>query len=310
MTDRAKLAPSTSVNPFAETAEPVPEVRKEPTLDSDAGEFVKRLAHEIALGEFDLPPFPDTALRIQESIRDENSDNNALAAIVATEPALAARLMRMANSAMLRRGPVEVTDIPTAISRVGLNMVQNVAVSFAARQTFQLKEGSLGRKMIEALRVESARVAAIAYMLARIGRSAQNPDEAMLAGLLHAVGKFYILTKASDYPTLFSDRDALNQLVSSWHTGVARAIVESWNFPEGIAHAVDEQEVRTRDRKSPPDLSDVLFVANVLARAGLSAAEHLGDLDALARLGFDAEELAESLEEHDEELQSLIESMT
>ena len=55
---------------------------------------------------------------------------------------------------------------------------------------------------------------------------------------------------------------------------------------------------------------DVLFVANVLARAGLSAAAHLGNLDALARLGFDAEELAESLEEHDEELQSLIESMT
>ena len=87
---------------------------------SDAAfQFVRQLGADLAAGEFDLPPFPDTALKVQQCVSDPDSDIQSLAAIVATEPALAARLMRMANSAMMRRGPMEVTDINTAISRVG-----------------------------------------------------------------------------------------------------------------------------------------------------------------------------------------------
>ncbi len=307
MTD-VKTASSSSVNPFKQEKEER-EAPPPPSLDSDTGEFVQRMAIDMANSDFDLPPFPDTALRIQECIRDENSDSAALASIVATEPALAARLMRMANSAMLRRGPIKVTDIPTAISRVGLDMVQNVAVTFAARDTFKVDEGSIGLKDIEQLRKASTKVAAIAYMLARECNTALKPDEAMLAGLLSAVGKLYIFTKASDYPALFSDRTALNRLVSQWHSGVARAVVESWNFPQSIALAVDEQEIRERQRSQPPNLSDLLFIGNLLSRAGLQAAEHLGDLDALDRLGLDAEDLADILEENEEALQSMIDAM-
>lgn len=299
---------SSSVNPFKEPPS-TPESAPPPSLDGETGKFVRQLAIDMAKGEFDLPPFPDTALRVQQCIQDPDSDNRKLASIIVNEPALAARLMRMANSAMLRRGPIEVTDIPTAISRVGLDMVQNVAVSFAARDTFKLPPGSIGLKDIEQLRRSSTRVAAIAYTLARNGQSALKPEEAMLAGLLHSVGKFYIFTRANDYPALFTDRKVLNDLVAQWHTGVARAIVESWNFPETLQIAVDEQEVRQRDLKQPPDLSDLLFLANVLARAGVKAAEHLGEVDALTRLNWDVDDLVEILEDNEEELQSLIEAM-
>jgi HD-like signal output (HDOD) protein len=307
----AKTVSSGSVNPFKEEATPTEKKKQAPppTLDSDTGAFVRRMAADMASSEFDLPPFPDTALRIQECIRDENADSAALAAIVAQEPALAAKLMRMANSAMLRRGPIKVTDIPTAISRVGLDMVQNVAMTFAARDTFKVAPGSIGLKDIERLREASIRVGAIGYVLTRECPSSLKPDEAMLAGLLSAVGKLYIFTQASDYPALFSERDALDRLVHQWHTGVARAIVEAWNFPPSIAVAVDEQEIRDRSRSGAPDLSDILFIANLLARAGLGAAEHLGDLAALDRLNLDAEDLADIIDENEAAIESLIASM-
>ena len=132
----------------------------------------------------------------------------------------------------------------------------------------------------------------------------------MLAGLLSSVGKFYIFMRAADHADLFGDREALDDLIASWHTGVSRAVVESWGFPESIAVAVDEQEVKERDRHGSADLSDLLFVGNILARAGVGAAEHLGDLDALARMSMDADSLTAILAEKEEELQSMIAAMS
>jgi HD-like signal output (HDOD) protein len=123
------------------------------------------------------------------------------------------------------------------------------------------------------------------------------------------VGKFYILMKAADHPDLFTDREALGSLLAQWHTGVARAIVESWNFPDSIALGVDEQEIEERDRIASADLSDVLFIANILASTGAKSAAELGNLDALARLRMTGEKLAEVLDEHDEAMQSMIQAL-
>ncbi|EAQ96073.1 HDOD domain-containing protein [Congregibacter litoralis] len=279
-------------------------------MSNPAFEFVRQLGIELAAGEFDLPPFPDTAMRVQRCVSDPDSDINSLGIIIAGEPALAARLMRMANSAMMRRGPMEVTDINTAISRVGMDMVQNAAVSFAAREAFNFPAGSPFIDDLNKLRQHSVKVASLSYVLGKQSKFAGKPDEAMLAGLLHAVGKFYILTKAADHPELFSDREAIDTLIGQWHTGVARAIVESWNFPESIAIGVDEQELKERDRISSADVSDVLFIANILARAGVKVAGELSDLDALARLRMNSEQLAKVLEENEEEIQSMVEALT
>lgn len=279
-------------------------------MSNPAFEFVRQLGMELAAGEFDLPPFPDTAMRVQRCVADADSDINSLGVIVASEPALAARLMRMANSAMMRRGPMEVTDINTAISRVGMEMVQNAAVSFAAREAFTFPKGSPFIEDLNKLRLHSVKVASLSYVLAKNSRFSGKPDEAMLAGLLHAVGKFYILTKAADHPELFTNREAVDELMAQWHTGVARAIVESWDFPESIAIGVDEQELKERDRISSADVSDVLFIANILARAGVKVASELGDLDALARLRMSNDALVQVLEDSEEEVQSMIEALS
>jgi hypothetical protein len=85
--------------------------------------------------------------------------------------------------------------------------------------------------------------------------------------------------------------------------------VESWQFPDTIALAVDEQELKHRDRNGTADLSDILFVANMIARAGVNAAEHLGDIDALQRMGINAEKLHAILLEGEEDMQSMESAM-
>lgn len=279
-------------------------------MSSTAFDFVRQLGQDLAKGQFDLPPFPDTAIRVQECVRSAEADFHKLSAIVSTEPALAARIMRMSNSAMMRRTPIEITDVGTAISRVGMAMVQNAAVAYAAREAFKCPEGSPAAKDLDALRVHSVKVASLSYVLAKHTPYEGKPEEAMLAGLLHAVGRFYIFMKASDRPELFEDQAALQKLTSQWHTGVARAIVESWMFPESIAKGVDEQELVERDRIQPADLSDILYIANIMARAGVKAAPALGDLDSLARLRINAEKLAAILQANEEEIQSMSDALS
>jgi HD-like signal output (HDOD) protein len=310
MDKQVKNISSKYANPSQHTAEEEEQASDASKVNAATLQFVTQLATDLDTGDFDLPPFPDTAARVQKCISDPSADNRSLAAIIATEPALAARLMRMANSAMMRRGPIEVMDIPTAISRVGMEMVQNAAVSFATREAFKAPLGNPCVNELKNLRRTSVKAAAIAYLLAKHVRSVRKPDEAMLAGLLNSVGKFYIFTKAADYPDIFVDRESVDRLVAQWHTGVARAIVESWQFPETIAVAVDEQELKHRDRNGSADLSDLLFVANLIARAGVKAAEHLGEVDALHRMGLNAQELHAILLEGEEDIQSMESAMT
>ncbi|MEM6774211.1 MAG: HDOD domain-containing protein [Pseudomonadota bacterium] len=273
-------------------------------------DFVQQLGRDLANREFDLPPFPDFAVRIQQCANSDEANFQKLGEIVAGEPSLAARVMRMSNSAIMRRTPIEITDINTAISRVGMSMVQNAAVSFAARESFKCPPGSPAAADLDRLRTHSVKVASISFVLARHTPYQGKPEEAMLAGLLHAVGKFYIYMRASQQPELFDEPEALRDLVAQWHTGVARAIVESWLFPESIARGVDEQELKERNRIEPADLSDVIYLSNILARAGTKAASALGDVDSLARLRINAEQLAQVLNESEEELQSMIDSLT
>lgn len=281
-------------------------LQAESTTPDPAFEFVRELARELAGGEFELPPFPDTALRVQRCMDDPSADVHAVAAVVAREPALAARLMRMANSALLRRGTMEITNLPTAISRVGMDMVLNAAVSFAAREAFRPPPGSACAEAIEALRGRSVRVAVIAFVISRRLKTVGKPEEAMLAGLLHGVGRFYVYTRAAAHPALFADGGALEALVQDWHSGVARAIVEAWGFPEAIAHAVCEQETDRRDRRGQPTIGDVLYVAMDVTSVLEDPDRDLANSDALARLRLDAADLAEILRDLDPVIRAMI----
>ncbi len=114
-------------------------------------------------------------------------------------------------------------------------------------------------------------VAASAYVLAR-NCTDVNPDEAMLTGMMHGIGKLYVLTRATDHPELFISDTTLNEIIRDWHASIGKAILENWDFSESMAQAVGEQEDLSRDEPGPPNLSDVIAVAilMVLSRRGYS----------------------------------------
>jgi len=282
------------------------------TTSDPAFQFVKRLGEELACNDFDLPPFPDTALRVREAMNDPDVSIDTLSRIVLSEPVLTARLLRMANSAMMRRGTLEITDVKTAMSRVGLDMVQNAAVSLAANEAFHAPDGSTLREHLDKIRKHSIKVCALAYILAKKVKNSGKPDDAMLAGLLHAIGKFYILTRADDFPELFANEEALEMLLNEWHAGIGRAIVESWGFPEEIVDAVDEHELLNREKFGQADIADIVIVANLLAKADEEHSAEQPDLDqvpSVLRMKIDGETVRNLIYESDEELRSMTQAL-
>jgi HD-like signal output (HDOD) protein len=224
--------------------------------------FVSELAQEVSSGKVELPSFPDVAVRVRKVLADEHVANEQIARIVGSDAGLAARMLTLANSAALNRTGKALADLKTAINRIGHNNVRTAAVSFAIAQLRRAGELRNIAQDLERVWQEATLVAALAYSIG--GRCQVNADESMLAGLLHNVGKLYILARANRHEHLFRDPAAMAQVLRDWHASVGKAIVENWGFPEHIAEAIGEHENIDR-MTGKGDVADVLTVAVMAA---------------------------------------------
>ncbi|MGH8227936.1 MAG: HDOD domain-containing protein [Steroidobacteraceae bacterium] len=231
--------------------------------DSAAFGFVEALAAELSKGKVDLPSFPDIVARIRKALADENVEQPKVVRVVSSEPALAARLLQIANSAAINFSGRAVTDLRTAVARLGFNMVRSAAIALAMSQMKQMSALKGLEQPLDALWHRSAAVAAMSHVVAR-RLSRVNPDTALLAGLLHGVGDLYILTRAKDHPALFANQAAYHAIVRDWHSSIAKALLENWGLAEEIVLAVSEFENNERDHTGPADLTDVLCVAYLI----------------------------------------------
>ncbi|HTV80754.1 MAG TPA: HDOD domain-containing protein [Steroidobacteraceae bacterium] len=227
-----------------------------------AFEFVQFLAQELSSGKVELPSFPDVAIKVRKVLADDNVNLDMVLRVVGSEPALAARLLQIANSAAMSNG-TPVHDLRKAVQRMGLTMVRSASIAFAMAQMKKAPDLKGLEDTMTALWQRCTAVAAMAHVVAR-RMTKVNPDTALLAGLLHGVGELYILTRAHRHPELFADRPAYDAIVRDWHVSVAQALLENWEIAEDIVRAVSEFEDLDRRHTGPADLSDVLTVARLM----------------------------------------------
>ncbi len=135
----------------------------------------------------------------------------------APNPAMAARLLQVANSAALNPNGNRITELKSAIARIGFSNVRTVSLAYAMDQIKNAPALQPIRKPLNDLWERSVKVAAMAYVVARRWTKV-NADQALLAGLMHGMGRVYILTRAVNHPALFSDAESYQQIVRDWNT--------------------------------------------------------------------------------------------
>ena len=227
-------------------------------------DFTAMLELEIAGDHLDLPSFPDVALRVRRALAQEDVTIDHVVRVVSAEPSLVVRLLQLGNSAALNPTGRRLTDLRAAMTRIGFNMARSATIAFAMSQLRRAEAYRGLEKHFNDLWHTSTRVAAVTYVLAK--RVAKPDAElALLAGLLHTVGKLYLLTRAGRFPDLLNDARAYPALVQAWHARIARAILVSWEMAPPVVDAVQGFESADRQREGEADLLDVLWAGRSLA---------------------------------------------
>jgi HD-like signal output (HDOD) protein len=278
-----------------------------PARPGDIARMVEALTLELAGEKIDLPSFPDVAIQVRKALTNDEVEIEKVVRVISAEPALAARLLQVANSAALNPNGRRLTDLRTAVSRIGFNMARSATIAFAMSQ-LRRAEAYKGLEIpLTELWQHSAHVAAVCHVVAK-RFTRMNADTALLAGLLQGVGKLYLLTRTVRFQSLLGDPAAYQRIVADWHLRVAQAILRNWEMAEEIVTAVAAAENPQREHEGVTDLADVIAVSAAMASLGPDprAEEMLFlGMPAARRMKLDADACVAALTESHAEIASL-----
>lgn len=245
-----------------------------------------------------LPTLPEVALKVREVADDPDADIDKLTGVIGNDAALSARIIRVANSPLLRASRA-IEDLRTALMRLGIQYTCNIATGLAMEQMFQATSDLVDVRMREVWS-RSSEVAGISYVLCK-HYTRLRPDQATLAGLVHKIGVLPILTYAEEHPALLKDSFTLDTVIDQLQGQLGDLILKAWNFPEELAH-IPSQHMDFGRNVPKADYADIVTVAMLQSYAGTKssmAQVDLSNVKAFGRLGLDPE-VAESEDLSDE----------
>lgn len=257
-----------------------------------------------------LPSIPAVAVEVLRLCRDEDTTLDDLAEVLEHDPALAARLLRFANSALYNLGS-DVSTLQRATLVLGMKTVQLMSLTFSLAPS--LPRSGRGDFDYERFWRRSVMRAVAGRSIATLVGS-MTEDEVFLCGLLGEIGQIVLAecmpesyaevleAAGTDWPTLALERELLgfDQL------DVSRALLQRWEFPDILVQAL----VALHDTCDLPDRSPEVLVrtCKVLELAGLVTDFLTGDQRrvSLERLEAEAQRIFQM---HPSVLDQLIEGL-
>jgi putative nucleotidyltransferase with HDIG domain len=240
---------------------------------------------------FDVPTLPAVVTQTLAAMQDPNSDAHSVEKVIARDPALSAKILRVANSAYFGFAR-KVSTIADAVRILGFTNVQGMIIGVGAFDAFRTERLALGEFWHH-----SIAVATVARLLAP--RVDCRPDEAFTAGILHDIGKLIFAIQAdAGYQRVLdleraagaSSLEAERALLEFTHPEVGGTVAERWNLPAryvaAIAHHHDPGAAGDEARFCA--LIGLADQAAHAAGATLPAASDAERMDCLARLGLGA----------------------
>lgn len=249
-----------------------------------------------------LPTLPEAALKVREVAEDPDADMDQLTEVIGNDAALSARIVRVANSPLLRANQA-IEDLKTAVMRLGITYTCNIATGLAMQQMFQATSDLVDSRLRETWS-RSSEIAGISYVLCR-HYTKLRPDQATLAGLIHKIGVLPILTYAEEHPSLLKDSLTLDTVINQLHGPIGTLILKAWDFPAELAQ-VPSQHMKFDRQIEQADYADIVTIA--MLQSYLGSSSPLGQVDyhqvtAFGRLGMDpdmqmaeAEDLSDEME--------------
>lgn len=196
---------------------------------------------KIILETIDIPSLPPVAMKVLQLISSDNSSIKELEDILSKDQSFSARLLRIANSPYYGKNRT-VDSISSAIILIGFNTMKSLVVA-ASLKDMHRNFGIFEQKLWEhslAVSVAASTIASETKMI--------KPEEAMVAGLVHDMGKMVLNTSLSQsyamviervYSEGFSFLDIENQMLGFNHCNVGGLIARKWKLPKNLETVIE-----------------------------------------------------------------------
>ncbi|MDP3503554.1 MAG: HDOD domain-containing protein [Myxococcales bacterium] len=210
-------------------------------------ELAEALADAVQKDSVRVPPYPSTAMKLQQVMLRPDFTLHALVDAMRTDAVFTGNILRLANSAFYRRGD-PVTSLTLAVSRIGTRELTRLAMAAgvsnaatAAGPLAELRRGVWRRSLTAAL---------VAEALAKV--EGTDAGEAFVAGLLHDSGKLLVLGCIEDAfakrPEVLAASSDIEVLLEQHHAKFGLILSGRWQLPVALA-----QVIAHHHDAAPPD---------------------------------------------------------
>jgi HD-like signal output (HDOD) protein len=244
----------------------------------------------------DLPVLPRTYMALRRKLAEPDASIREVVNIVEQDVAISAKVLQLVNSAFFGL-PREVSSVKTAVGFLGIDTLQNLVLSAGVFSIFDQLEKLPGFSC-EELQAHSQLTVKIA---GQIPASAHVRGIAVVAGMLHDVGKLVLATRAPEHfrralkgaETEGRPLHAVEtELMGVSHAEVGAYLLGIWGLPSPVVEAVAHHHHPARVPQDSLDAVGIVYISNILAhqvadRAPLpeSSSQLEVDPDYLDRIG-------------------------
>lgn len=227
-----------------------------------------------------LASLPDVCFRLNELMDDPRCTTGSFAAVINSDPALAARVLKVANSSFYGYR-ASIDSLQRAVMVVGMMGLRDIAWATSAVSTF----ASLPPRLVDMgtfwrHSVYSALVARVLATKCRV----QNKERLFLAGLLHDIGRLALYhvvpdemavameaSISSNEPVMMAER----RVLGFDHAAVGSELLRQWGLPNSVADAVGFHHEPWLAKESRNDAS-IIHLANYIAERAMHSGTHEG----------------------------------
>jgi putative nucleotidyltransferase with HDIG domain len=238
---------------------------------NEAKSFIEILKEHVRSDQAQLPAFNRTGLAIQQEMARPDPDMQVIEKQILRDPALSGQLLKVANSSFYR-GMIEVTTVRNAMVRLGLAEVSNLVTLLTQRQSFTTQDIYI-REYMDQLWIHSVACALGAKWIAKECRLPSKMNEAFFAGLLHDIGKAFLLMAIADLkksgkldenvPQTF-----IEEVLDTLHQSLGAQLLKTWNLPDIYCTVAEHHHDESMDGQDIILLM-VSLANKVLAKAGI-----------------------------------------
>jgi len=217
----------------------------------------------------ELPSAPTVFVKLMETFDQPEACIGDVAGIIEGDAAISAKLLQIVNSCIFRTSQ-DIATVRMAASFLGLEVVKNLVLSLGVFKAFE-NLPSVTEFSLDGMQAHSRLTAAIAQ---RLGLSKEAQDAAVVASLLHDIGKLVLAYKMPNrfarlLASAKSERQPLYQIEEElWgitHAEVGAYLLGLWGLPIQVTEAIAYHHTPSAVPHRGFDAISAVYVANLLA---------------------------------------------